>query len=65
MVTVSPATAWATTADAFCFKARTPTSLMFYKVALQFEGDLERDREENDASLPGRWDAGQSNSLTT
>jgi hypothetical protein len=33
MVTVSPAWAWATTAEAFCFKARIPTSLMCYIVA--------------------------------
>lgn len=30
---VSPAAASATTADAFCFNARIPTSLMFYMVA--------------------------------
>ncbi len=34
IVTVSPAVACATTADAFCFKDRIPTSLMFYTVAL-------------------------------
>lgn len=33
MVIVSPWAALETTADAFCFKARIPTSDMFYKVA--------------------------------
>lgn len=33
IVTVSPAAALATTADAFCFKARMPTSDMCYIVA--------------------------------
>src|SRR5690606_25022685 len=34
IVTVSPATAAATTAEAFCFSARVPTSDMCYSVAL-------------------------------
>jgi hypothetical protein len=33
IVIVSPVAAWATTAEAFCFKARIPTSLMFFNVA--------------------------------
>jgi hypothetical protein len=33
IVIVSPVDAWATTAEAFCFRARIPTSLMFFNVA--------------------------------
>jgi hypothetical protein len=38
MVTISPADASATTADAFCFSARTPTVFMCYMVAHEDAG---------------------------
>jgi hypothetical protein len=61
MVTVSPAAALATTADAFCLRARIPTSLTCFNVAHGREHGIatstrpaaEDESRDANGSLPG------------
>ena len=55
MVTTSPAAALATTCEAFCLRARMPTVLMFYIVALRFaERSRKRCASRHVKGLAGR-----------